>query len=205
MNISMYRYLDVSNKKILAYSALSLCIIQKPRCKCQNNQITANKTRKNPQLLPPIIPTKPQVPKIPIPDTIRTISTRRRCIGIRHIPRRCFQKRSGVLKTRFSGRRFEDGKLVLRALDWKIVQFSGHHSRYKTGHGVEGVEPGAPEGGHAGTRDGDAAEETEGDHDRRIEETCDECIRGECCDHLSDGDCKKLKIREGFWGIYFVD
>ena len=61
------------------------------------------------------------------------------------------------------------------------------------GRRVEGIDPGAPEGGHAGTRDGDAAEETEGDHDGRIEEICDECIRSECRDHLSDGDCKELK------------
>lgn len=67
------------------------------------------------------------------------------------------------------------------------MQLCGDHAADEAGEGVELVQPGAPEAGHLGPGNRDAAEEREDDDDGRVDLRGDEAVWRQGGDHLAQG------------------
>ena len=162
--------------------------IQIPTPNKQQEQITTNKRRKNPQIPPTVIKTNQQRLKELIANFKRTVLT-----DIRHVVSDI--SRAAILKERrhvFATVLVSGGRegVVFEGLadDGLVVEFGDDHGGDETGEGVEFVEPGAPEFGDLGFGDGDAAEEGEDDDDERIQKAGDEGGGRQGGDHLADCD-----------------
>ena len=151
----------------------------------QNGNITRHKRGKNTQIPPPI----PPIHLHPLQELLSILERAELAVTPRlvdEIPRAArLEEISHILAARLPDGCDEAVQLPRRAFDFPACQFRGGHAADEAGEGVEFVEPGAPEGGHGGGRDGDAAEEGEGDDDEGVEEDGDVGGGGESCDHLA--------------------
>ena len=66
------------------------------------------------------------------------------------------------------------------------------------------MEPESPKGGHERSGDGDSTKETERDHDRGIQEVCDEHVGCQSGYHLSDSDREHLPLIQSSEVEYLV-
>ena len=162
----------------------------------QKDQVTRNKSRKNPQIPPPVIIFQPERPIKLITNPIRAVLARIRDIFRKISWPSTFEEVAHILPAALPRRRRESVVLDRRAFHRPVVQFRHNHPAHQPRERVELVKPRTPEAWDLRFRDRNAAEEGEGDDEKRVEERADEAAWRQRRDQLAESDGEQLRYED---------
>jgi len=170
--------------------------VQIPRAQKQQDQITRNEGRVNPQIPPPVPETQLQGLIKLIPDLVRAITTHITDIADDITRGTSREKVAHVFSTILPGWGWERVEFRRFADDAEVVEFCRHHTGNKACKGVEFIEPVAPKARDLRLGDGDAAEEGECDDDKRVDQAGYKTARRHCRQHLTQRNGEQFRDQD---------